>query len=237
MELIKSEWSQSDYDNYIGYLKSVADEKYKKFNSSLVPGCETILGIRIPQVRKIAKEISKGDYTSFLKCNLHGYNEEKIIIGLVMAEKKCKYIELISDIRYFITLIDNWAVNDTVKFKMIRKYKKELLNDIDEFLSGENPWSQRYGLKMLMDFYLDDDNIEFVLEHTGRIQSDFYYVQMMQAWLVATSAVRYKDKVFELLKSNRLNSVTQNMAVRKIRESLRIEKSDKDKASEYIRKN
>lgn len=235
MELNKPVWTQEDYDAFVLYLKSLSDEKYRRFHCSLVPGSNTVIGIRIPTVRSIASDISKGNYESFLRCSIHGYNEEKIIFGLVLAGKKCDYDTMLNDIRTFIELIDNWSVNDTVKFRYIKKYKSYLINDIHEFIYSENPWAQRYGFKILMDFYLDDENIDFVLEQTHIVNSDFYYLQMMQAWLIATAAVNYKEKVFKLFEEKRLNPVTQNMAVRKIRESLRIEKNDKDRAAEYRR--
>ena len=162
MELTKEIWTQSDYDEFAEYLKTLADEKYKKFSDSLVPGGTQSIGIRVPILRQTAKAISKGDYASFLNCKNNAYREEIMIKGLVM------------------------------------------------------------------EFYLTDEYIDKVLSYVNSVNSDFYYVQMMQGWLVATAAAKCRDKTMKFLESNDLNATTQNMAVRKIRESLRISKEDKE---------
>ena len=85
MELTKEIWTQSDYDEFAEYLKTLADEKYKKFSDSLVPGGTQSIGIRVPILRQTAKAISKGDYASFLNCKNNAYREEIMIKGLVMS--------------------------------------------------------------------------------------------------------------------------------------------------------
>ena len=104
----------------------------------------------------------------------------------------------------------------------------EFLNDVEYFIYNENPWIVRFGFNCLMEFYLTDEYIDKVLSYVNSVNSDFYYVQMMQGWLVATAAAKCRDKTMKFLESNDLNAITQNMAVRKIRESLRISKEDKE---------
>ena len=95
MELTKEIWTQSDYDEFAEYLKTLADEKYKKFSDSLVPGGTQSIGIRVPILRQTAKAISKGDYASFLNCKNNAYREEIMIKGLVMSLIKCDYHEML----------------------------------------------------------------------------------------------------------------------------------------------
>lgn len=230
MELIKTHWTDGDYAEFRGYLRSVSDEKYRAFHISLVPGAEErIIGIRIPTIRKIAKEIAKGDIDSFLKCSCGTANEEIMIEGLVMASRKCGCGELIRDIFRFADKIDNWAVNDVVKFPMISKYRREIADVTDKLLFGSGPWHTRYGLKILMDYYLDDEYIDFALEKTAAVRSEEYYVYMMQGWLLATAAVKYAEKVFELLESGRLTSDAAAATMGKMRDSRRISAVDKDR--------
>lgn len=96
MELTRNTWSQADYEEFTEYLKSLADEKYKKFNDALVPDGERSFGVRVPQLRSIAKKISKGNYAEFLACKKGQYREEIMLTGLVMALIKCDYQEMLS---------------------------------------------------------------------------------------------------------------------------------------------
>lgn len=237
MELIRDIWTQKDYADLVSYLYSVADERYRDFNKKLIPDETNIIGIRIPMLRDIAKKISKGDIGSFLKCDKGNTNEERILEGLVMASKRCGYDELLADMLRFASGIKNWAVCDTVKFKGASKYKEYLIKDIDLFLLSQNPWLQRYGFKVLMELYLEDEYIDFVLNRVVTVHSDFYYLQMMQGWLIATAAIKFADKIFELFKSGKLSSSVQNIAIQKMRESRRISDEDKIKAVQYKRDN
>lgn len=235
MELIKEEWTQSDYDELVSYLYSIADEKYRDFNKKLIPGGADIIGIRMPELRSMAKKISKGDKDGFLSCKKSGTNEELILNGLVLASRNVSYEELMEDMLSFAGSITNWAVCDTVKFNAAGQYKERLIKDIDIFLFNKNPWVQRYGFKLLMEQYLEEGYIDFVLEKTVTVRSDFYYLQMMQGWLIATAAVEFPQKVMELLEGGRLSAPVQNIAIQKMRESRRISGEDKKKAAQYKR--
>ena len=231
MELVKAIWTQDDYSEFEDYLCSVSDPGYKAFSASLIPGSEgKIIGVRIPMLRKIAREIAKGDAESFLKYARGRSNEELIVEGLVTASKKCGFDELLEDILRFSDKIDNWAVNDIVKFTRISKYRAEMAREIDRLLFDGGPWRARFGLKILMDNYLDDEYIDLALEKTAEVRSDEYYVYMMQGWLLATAAVKYSDKVFALLESGRLTADTVVTAVGKMRDSRRISAEDKERA-------
>ena len=102
MELTKEIWTQSDYDEFAEYLKTLADEKYKKFSDSLVPGGTQSIGIRVPILRQTAKAISKGNYASFLNCKNNAYREEIMIKGLVMSLIKCDYHEMLGYIKQYV---------------------------------------------------------------------------------------------------------------------------------------
>ena len=157
MELTKEIWTQSDYDEFAEYLKTLADEKYKKFSDSLVPGGTQSIGIRVPILRQTAKAISKGDYASFLNCKNNAYREEIMIKGLVMSLIKCDYHEMLGYIKQYVAQITSWETCDIVSFKGLKKYLDEFLNDVEYFIYNENPWIVRFGFNCLMEFYLTDE--------------------------------------------------------------------------------
>lgn len=228
MNLTREHWTQADYNNFIKYLKTLADSKYKEFSDSLVPGIEHSFGIRIPILRDTAKKISKGNYNEFLACKKGVYREEIMLEGLVMTLIKCDYPQMLEYIKVFADKITSWETCDVVSFKGLKKHLDEFFSDIEYFIYHENPWVVRFGFGCLLEFYLTDEYIDRVLEYVDSINSDFYYVQMMQGWLIATAVAKCRDKAIKFLQYNNLNATTQNMAVRKIRESNRISKEDKD---------
>lgn len=228
MELTRKHWTQQDYNEFAEYMKTLADEKYKEFSDSLVPTEKKSIGIRIPVLRQLAKDISKGNYTDFLKCKKGSYREEIMLEGIVMTLIKCDYPQMLKYIKSFVPKITSWEICDIVSFKGIKKYPDEFFADIEYFIYNENSWIVRFGFGCLLEFYLNDKYIDRVLKYVNSVNSDFYYVQMMQGWLVATAAAKCRDKTMEFLQNNNLNAVTQNMAIRKIRESNRISKEDKE---------
>lgn len=231
MELNRSSWTQQDYEDYINYLQELGEESYKEFNGRLIPDTPHAYGIRIPAVRKTAKEILKGNYDEFIACKKGDYHEEIIIEGLVLSGIKCGYCQLLENMKYFAGKIYNWAICDTVSFKGLKNYPDEFLEDADYFIYNKNPWVQRFGFSCLMEFYLNDKYIDRVLEYVNSVNSDFYYVEMMQAWLVATAAAKQRDKTIAFLENNSLNDFTHNKAIQKMRESSRISKEDKEYVS------
>ncbi|MCH5184948.1 MAG: DNA alkylation repair protein [Oscillospiraceae bacterium] len=236
MELIRQSWSEKDYKEFFRYLTTLSDDKYKEFNSRIIPDTPLFIGIRIPEIRNIAKEISKGNHAEFLSIEKGGYHEEIITDGLVRAAKKCGYDEMLQDIIIFSSKIYNWAICDTVSFKGIKKHMPEFWADKDILLKSENPWQVRFGLGILMKFYLTDDYTDDVLEICANTESDFYYVNMMRAWVIATAAAKFPEKVNRLLESGGLSDTVLNMTVRKMLDSYRITDENKNFARRVLKK-
>lgn len=235
MILTRDTWTSDDYALFLEYLLSLTDFDYKNFNSKIIPDTPHFFGIRMGEVRKIAKAITKGNYREFLACPIGDYHEERVIEGIVLSSKKCDYNELLADLKYMSSRIYNWAICDSLTFSGIKKYRDEFMGDALWFIKNQNPWAIRLGLLCLMKFYLDDEYIDRVFELVNLVNSDFYYVNMMQAWLVATAFCKCHDRTLEYLARNKLSDVTQNMAIQKIRDSLRVSKSDKDYILRYKR--
>ncbi|MCX7714579.1 MAG: DNA alkylation repair protein [Clostridia bacterium] len=228
MNLISSTWTNEAYEEFILYLKSLAEDVYRDFSQKLTPNTPNMWGLRVPVMRKIAKEITKGNYAEFLIVPKGDFHEEIVIEGLVMAQAKCEYPKMLEYMKKFADKIYNWAICDTVSFKQIKKYKKEFWKDKNVFIFHENPWVVRFGIGCLLEFYLDDEYIDEVLDIVESVDSDFYYVQMMQAWLIATAFAKYREKTLSFLKETKISDEVFRMTVRKIRDSNRVDKADKD---------
>ena len=225
---IPQHWNDKAYEQFRHYLNELSEEDYKAFNSKLIPDTTLAYGIRIPKLRQIAKEILKGDYISYLALPKTSYHEEVIIEGLVMAGAKCDYAQMLNYMKIYSAKIYNWAINDTVVFKGIKKYMPQFINDVDWFMFNENPWAKRFGYLHLMSLFLTDEYIDDVLKKVDAVNSDFYYVQMMQAWLLATAVAKVRDKTLDYLESCSLNETTFKMTVKKAKESFRVSDEDKN---------
>ncbi len=233
-------------------LYQLGDEEYKKFQSSLCPCVEGIIGVRLPKLRDVAKKIAKEKPIDFLdtyKCELY---EEKMIYGLVIGYMKTDFEERVKYLDKFIPMIDNWAVCDcccsTYKFtndnldemlKYLKKYlsTKALKNSSKERTAYQGKeFELRFVCIMLMDYYLIDKYFDKVLEIYNNIDSDRYYVQMGIAWGISVAFVKNAEKTMEFLKNNDLDDFTYNKALQKIIESNRVSKEVKDEIKKMKRR-
>lgn len=200
------------------------DLKYRDFHSKLCPTLDknSLIGVRIPVLRKIAKEVFKSDAE-----NLCEFYEEKMVKGFTIGMKKCSVQEHIQDLKQFIPLIDNWAVCDCCcsSFKFTEKYRDEMFDFIVSYF-GKSEYEARFAIIMLMDYYFTDDYIDKSLELITSVNSDLYYVNMAAAWALSVAFVKYESKVMDILNSNVLTKEIHNRTIQKICESKRVD-SDK----------
>lgn len=236
MDLQLYEWTITDYQNLVKFLKSEADPKYRDFHASLVPDVseDFILGIKMPKLREFGKEIAKGNLRSYLKVAGNTLYEERmlkgIVTGLVKTKQFDEFVGLCDD---FVKEVNNWAVCDCFcsGLKQTKKFKPEFFEYIEKYLNSENVWEVRVALVIMLNYYLDDEYIDRVLERCDSVKSDFYYVKMAQAWLVATALAQCESKTMAYIKSNSLDDDTFNKMIQKCVESRRI--SDENK--EYLK--
>ena len=229
MELIKNNWTKKDYDEYVLYLKSISEEKVKEFNEKITFTKYEILGIRLPKLRSIAKEISKRSYSSFLKLCKSNYYEEVMIKLLVIANIK-NLDELLLYFDQALDLIDNWALCDTFcnSLKIINKNKEYFLTKIDELMKSNKTYHLRVGLILLLCFYVEEEYLDLICKYLDSIKSDEYYVNMAEAWLVCEIFVKYERVGLKYLEYNKLNKFTLNKSISKIRDSYRVNKEMKE---------
>lgn len=211
-------------------LFALQDEKYREFQRSLIPGLsrENIIGIRIPAMRKLAKEFAKEPEAAvFLKQLPHTYYDENILHALLIAEIK-DYDACMEAVEAFLPYIDNWAVCDGLSPKTFGKHKAELLEKIRLWISSEHTYTCRFGIGMLMRWFLDEDFQPGYLELPAAVRSEEYYVNMMTAWLFATALAKQWDSAIPYLEQNRLDPWTHNKTIQKARESYRITTEQKE---------
>ena len=211
-------------------LFNLSDENYKKFHSSLCPGTSNIIGIRVPILRNLAKEISKGNFREFLKENENKYYEETMLEGFVIGYAKMELNEKLEYISKFVPKIDNWAICDCTcsTFKFINKNKQEIWKFIQKYLKSNKEFEVRFGVIIMLDYFLTEDYFDDVIKKLDKIKQSDYYVKMAIAWTLQVAYVKNKEKTIKYLKNNNLDDFTYNKAIQKMIESNRISKEEKD---------
>jgi 3-methyladenine DNA glycosylase AlkD len=222
--------TKNEYDELINYLKEISDEKYKEFSKNLAPGVNNMLGVQIPKLRIIAKEITRGNYTEFLNLTQNNYHEETMIHGLVIGYIKEDYKNTIEHIKKFLPHITNWAICDSfcTKFNSVMKNRKEFLKFLKECINTNKEFYIRFAVVMLKNIYVDKEYIDIVLKILNDISHEGYYVKMAVAWTLCDSFIKFQDKTMNYLKLNNLDNFTYNKAIQKIIESNRVNEKTKN---------
>lgn len=211
-------------------LFELQDTTYRDFHSKLMPETdkEAIIGIRVPVLRRFAKEFAqKPEAKAFLQQLPHKYYEENNLhMMLIIAIKD--YEECLREIKHFLPYIDNWATCDMAAPKCFEAHKQELLVSIRGWLASDHTYTIRYGIGMLMRLYLDEDFLPEYPEMVSQVSSEEYYVKMMVAWYFATALAKQWDAVIPYLEQRRLPEWTHRKAIQKAIESYRITQEQKD---------
>ncbi len=230
MNLETIEWNPQSYSKFVEYLYTLQDLDYKNFHGKLIQNQESLIGIRTPILKEIAKKISKNNPYTFLQVVEHNTYEETVIHGLVIGYMKISFDACVSLLKDFLPYNTNWAINDITcaNLKIWKTHLDEGLAIIEQYLKNENLWIRRFGLVLLLDFYVNDDYIDTILKIIPAISGSEYYVGMANAWLISVCFVHYPEKTKVLLESNKLDSFTQKHAIQKILESNRISLEEKE---------
>lgn len=211
-------------------LFKLQDISYGDFQAKLTPGIprELFIGVRVPEARKLAKRLIREPAVSeFLEDLPHKYYDENILHGLLLSEME-DYDACIEAVDKFLPYIDNWAVCDIISPNIFKKNKTALLEKIKEWSASDKTYTCRFGIKMLMTHFLDDDFKSEYLEIPVSIHSEAYYVQMVVAWFFATALAKQWDTTVKYIEDHRLDTKTHNKAIQKARESNRITSKQKE---------
>lgn len=213
-------------------LFELADEKYRQFHSGLCPGVDNIIGVRVPILRNYAKELLKENNLSQLIKEINDkYYEEIMLKGILIGlSKKENLNTILNYIREFIPKIDNWAVCDVfcAGLKITNKYKKEMWEFIQTYLKSEKEFEIRFGVVMILDYYIDEDYLDKDFMIFDSITSEDYYAQMAVAWTVSICLIKFYDETINYLRRSKLDIFTFNKALQKAVESYRINDEQKE---------
>ena len=208
-------------------LKELSESEYAKFNKKLCPDTKKqILGIRIPKLRILAKEILKQeDWKEFIEEADINCFEETILKGLVIAYSKIELKEKIKLVKEFIPNMDSWAITDTfcptLKIKPVEL--EEIWNFILPYTKSEEEFETRFSIIMMLDYYITNEYVDKVIKTIDGIENNAYYVQMAKAWVIAEIGIKFNEKAMKYLEGeNKLDKFTYNKALQKMIESYRI---------------
>ena len=211
-------------------LFSYQDLKYRDFQSPLVPNIdkETIIGVRTPQMRQVAKEFyNTPEGSEFLSKLPHKYYEENLVHFFMIAMIK-DFDECVKEVERFLPYVDCWPVCDQSSPKVFKKKHKELLPLIKKWIASDHVYTARFGIRMLMNEFLGDDFKEEYLEWVSGVKGEDYYIKMMVAWYFATALAKRYDETVPYIEQHKLEDWTHKKAIQKAIESYRV--SDEHKA-------
>ena len=217
--------------NVKAQLLELAEPSYQEFSSRLLPGTTNILGVRLPILRKIAKQIAKENWREFLKQNDEVYFEEVMLKGMVIGyTKDASVFEIMQYIKNFVPKIDNWSVCDSFcsGLKITRKHQQQFWPMITSYLSSDNEFEVRFGIVMMLNYYVDNKYVVDTLNHLEQVNHSGYYVRIAIAWAISVCYVQYPNLTLSYLKESQLDTFTYNKALQKICESLKSDQKTKE---------
>lgn len=205
------------------------DDEYGDFQCRLTPGLkrEAFIGVRVPDVRKLAKEYKESkEAEDFLSELPHEYYDENMLHSILLSQIR-EYDHCMEKVKAFLPYIDNWAVCDTLSPKVFGRHKEQLLEEIRMWIRSGETYTCRFGIGMLMRHFLDEDFKAEYLQLVSSVVSEEYYVKMMAAWYFATAlSKQWKDTIY-VLEENILSPWVHNKTIQKAIESYRITEEEK----------
>jgi len=223
----QDEFDKDKYQELLIYLENLKDEKYLEFQKKIVV-CENIIGVRTNELKKIAKEISKGDYAQFIENNTSNFHELILIEGFIYGYLKIPFNDLIKYLDKYILKLNSWGQVDSVvsNLKIFKKEQKLGFGYAKKLIRNKKTFIKRFGIIILLDYFLHDEYIDKVLELVSKIKSDDYYVKMAISWLMSVSYIKYKEKTLVYL-VNIKDDFIYNQSLSKIVDSRRIDDDEK----------
>lgn len=222
----KEVMNRNDLNSIREEILSLADEKYRDFQMKLLPDTEHFVGVRLPKLRQLAKRITKesgGEYLdAALGCKLQDELFEEIMLqGMIIGYMKSDISDIFSYTEKFVPKIDNWSVCDSFcsGFKHAMQHQDEVWDWLRQFLKSEREFEVRFGVVMLLNYYIDDAHIHQLFPIFEAIKQDGYYVKMAVAWAVSICYIKYPQKTRDYLQKSKLDAFTYNKALQKIVES------------------
>lgn len=216
-------------DDLREHLLELEDVGYREFHLKTCPQAQHVIGVRMPEQRKLAKQITREDYWQFLDSFEPYYYEEVLITGIVIATAPMGLTERLDYVAWFIPKIDNWAICDC--FCASFNFRDEDLPKVWDFITSFQHSNEEYILRfmfvMILDHFILPEYLERIFQLLDAVKSDAHYVEMAKAWLVAELFTKYRDQTFDYLMHDQLSHFAHNKAIQKACESRRISDDDK----------
>ena len=206
------------------------DKKYREFQIPLMPTLppESMVGVRTPELRKLAKEFGKReDIQTFLADLPHKYFDENQLHAFILSGMK-DYEACVEGVKAFLPYVNNWATCDQMSPKIFKKHRPELLSEIKVWLKTKETYTIRFGVGMLMEHFLDEDFDPAYPKMVAKLRSSEYYVNMMIAWYFATALAKQYENVLPYIEEQKLDVWTHNKTIQKAVESYRITPEQKE---------
>lgn len=214
-------------------LFGMQDLKYRDFHAKLMPTVnkEKLIGVRTPALRAFAKSYGKTEEAKeYLQILPHQYYEENNLHGLLIEQIK-DYDTCLKELKRFLPYIDNWATCDMLAVKVVKKHLDTFIDEVYRWMESDHTYTIRFGVNMLMRYYLEDAFRMEYPEKVAQIRSKEYYVNMMRAWYFATALAKQYEKILPFIEEQKLDIWTHNKTIQKAIESYRITPEQK----EYLR--
>ncbi len=233
MNLIKTNWTKKDGNDFISFLESKQRKDKIDWTRRIINTKMPLLAIPTPELKMIAKEISKGNFLSFLNLNLNNYYESQLINGLLIC--KIKDFNLMSKMLHdYAKNVDNWASCDCLKFNISKTNQADYFNLSKQMYKNKLPFVRRIGViiwfKLINTKYLDE--IFSTINKQNSSEQD-YYVNMATSWFIAECFIKNRTATLQFLKNNKLNKFTINKAISKCHDSFRVSSEDKIMLNNY----
>lgn len=225
-------------------ILAMSDEKYRDFQKKLLPDTENFIGVRLPDLRKLAKEIAKEDAEGYLAASLkrkpsEELFEEIMLEGMVIGYMKKGISDIFSYAERFVPKIDNWSVCDSFcsGFKHALAYSERTWKWLEKFFSSKEEFAVRFGVVMLLNYYVNDTYIHKLFPIFDSIHHEGYYVKMAAAWAISICYMKYPELCMAYLQENKLDDFTYHKALQKITESQCVSEEEKRIISGMKKKN
>ncbi len=206
-------------------LKKYQDLKYLEFNKKIIKSNQQMIGVRVPILRKLAKDLN---FTNFLKNYKGNLYEETLIYGISLSNLH-DIKEIKKHLLLYSTEIKDWSQCDIPanNLKIIKKNQQYFIAPIEKMLNSNKEFEIRFALVLLLFHYIDDNNIDYILNIAINLKTDKYYINMALAWLLCECFIKYREKTISYISSEHLSKFVLNKTISKINDSYRASKEDK----------
>lgn len=213
------------------FLLSKADKKFQKFSTTLIPNAQNILGVKVPIIKQYAKELARQNISYKTGKIKDPYFEEIMLEGFLIAYTKTPFETFVKEIKNFISKINNWAHCDLFcsALKRIKKDEDYFFNFIQPYLKSKKEFYQRFGLVILLGYYVKKAKLDFIFETLDNFKHDGYYAKMAAAWLLSVCFVKFPKRTYAYAKRSKLDKWTFKKGIEKTKQSFRVSKEFKEK--------